>query len=389
MPLSQRSRFLALSAANFFSRYHYYLIAFIISTFLAGFIGESNAGFAIAGANVGAVIALALMPEIFKNFGTKSVLTFLGLAEIVVLLSLAFAHSTALVILLLVLTTATTFSIFLGLDLLVESITTNEGETGSVRGVFLTATNISTLIASLSLAAILTDENYRDVFFAAALVLVPFIMLTIRAFPRLSSTMPAGEHISFRRAIKNVTHIPPALQPVIGAHFLLQLYYAWCSFYFPLYLFQHVGFSWHTIGIVLALSIVPFLVLELPLGWIADHWLGEQEIMIAGFVLLAGTTAALSWSNGNLIAWVILFMLAACGASAVEIMTETAFFKQVNEKDGSTISLLRMLRPLGGILGPATAGALLLFLPPSLLFLVFGVVLAVGIPLAISMVDTL
>ncbi len=387
MPTTERFRFFALSAANFFSRYHFYLIVFVISTFLAGFIGSSNAEFAVAGANVGATAALALAPEVFSRFGTRRVLALLGCIEIAVLLALAVVHSAALVILLIIIMTSITFSMFLGLDILVEAITTDESQTGSVRGVFLTATNTSTLIATLSLAAILTDNNYSGVFLAAALVLVPFIMLALRAFPSVSSAA-LSRHVSVQHAIAGIVRIPPVLVPVIESHFLLQLGYAWVNFYVPLYLFRYDGFSWHTIALILALSIVPFLVLEMPLGWMADRWFGEKRILLGGIVVLAISTAGFAFAGVSVAAWIVFLMLNAAGSATVEIMTESAFFKRVTDADGETISLLRILRPLASIAGPAIAGALLLFVPPDAIFLIFGALLALGIPAALRMADT-
>ena len=387
MPFLKESRFLALSAANFFSRYHFYLIVFVISSFLAGFIGSAKAEFAIAGANAGAVLVLALMPRIFATWGTKQVLTSLGIAEILILCSLAFAHSAALVIILLVLMISMTFSIFLGLDFLVEAITTDESETGGVRSVFLTTSNISTLIATLTLAVILTDDSYRDVFLAASLVLVPFIMLAWRSFPKTGGTT-SSEHTSAWSAIAGIARVPHVLRPIATAHLLLQLYYAWFNFYFTLYLFEHVGFSWHTIAIMLALSMAPYLLLEIPIGWIADKRLGEQEIMVGGFIVLSASIVALALLGDNLLAWTILFLLGTCGAAAIEITTESTFFKRVTAADGEAISLLRILRPVAGIMGPATAGVLLLFVPPPFLFVIFGAIVALGIPLAMSIVDT-
>lgn len=386
MPFLKESRFLALSAANFFSRYHFYLVIFVISSFLASFIGSSQAEFAIAGANAVSVLVLAIAPALFGRFRTHRVLAIFGMVEIAVLVALTLVESASLAVILLVIMTSVTFTIFLGLDVLVEAITTDESKTGEVRGVFLTVSNISTLIATLTLAAILVGPNYGDAFLVAALVLVPFIMLAWGSFPHASHIKPS-ERISIRSAVQSMFRIPPVLRPILGTHFLLQLGYAWMNFYVTLYLFTYVGFSWHTISLILALSMIPYLILEMPLGWLADRWLGERRILIAGFGIIGIATAAGTFVGTSVAAWMALVIVMNIGFAAVEIMSESAFFMRVTDGDGGTMSLLRILRPLASIAGPSIAGLLLIVLSPEYLFIVFGAVLVLGILIAQHVTD--
>jgi MFS family permease len=386
--LTGSTRIVALDAANFFVRYHYYLVAFIFSTFLATYVGITYAGVISALSACIGLFVLPLMPDIFRRLGTARSITIIGVTEIIVLILLAVANAPAVIAILSLVMSGLVYCMFLGLDILVESATCDENETGSVRSIFLTVTNISALIATLSIGAILSDDQYAYVFLIAAVVLLPFIFIGATSLPQTSSVAPLGRlHIfdSFR----SLLHVPRILRPVLAVHFLLQLYFAWTIFYVPLYLRIYVGLPWHTVSVIMAVSLIPYLIAEIPLGWIADKFWGEKEILIAGCVVLAFGTILLAWpANNDLTVWTILFLIGNTGAAAVEIMTESNFFKRVDGNDGGLISVLRMLRPLAGVVGPFSAAACVLFLSGSSVFLVFAAVLMFGVPIALRVHDT-
>ena len=158
--------------------------------------------------------------------------------------------------------------------------------------------------------------------------------------------------------------------------------------YAPLFLLQS-GYSWQVIGSVFIFALLPYLILDIPVGILADRYFGEVEMMAIGFVILAVALASLSFVPVSLIVfWAIAFFFTRVGAALVEVTTESYFFKQVNESDAALVSLFRMLRPFG-LLGGSLLG--LLFLPLlgfQYLFAAFGVIILFGIPLALRIRDS-
>src|SRR3989344_4280344 len=76
------------------------------------------------------------------------------------------------------------------LDLLLEATVAEEGTTGRVRTLFITAWNIAALVAPLLMGALLAGSDaYGCTFFAAVIALVPFIILF--AVRRLPSGAPS------------------------------------------------------------------------------------------------------------------------------------------------------------------------------------------------------
>ena len=374
-----------LSTANFFGRYHHYLIGLIVSTFLAGFMSEISLGFVIAGISLCTALSLLVMPRIFDHSGTRRVLVVLGLLELGIAIALTMAHSATTAVVLLTLQGICAYNLFLGLDLLLEAHTTDERKTGQSRGLFLVLANFSVLAASFSLSYILTDHNYSDVFLIAAAAIVPFTLLAA-AFPSISRV--PGTHTSFHHTLREIGR-RTSLLPTMCAHFLLLIFFAWSIYYLPLYLYQHIGFSWHIIGILMGISILPSIIVDYPLGILSDRYYGEKEIAFFGFLIMAFGISAFAYiSTASFVSWIAAILVANVGAAMVEVSTETHFFKRVAVTDADLVSAFRMLRPIATIAAPLIASAGLFFIPFQDIFILFGLVLLIGIPFVVRMTDT-
>ena len=382
-----RTTFATLGLANFLAQYHHYLIAFVLSAYLASFVGEAYVGYAVAGGSLIAVLALLAAPSIFSQYGTKNVLTVLALLQIAALLGLSLADNTIVVIVLFALQSVLAFAMFIGIDLLVESQTIREGETGNARGIMLTITNMAVIAGTLSLSYLATQFDYSKTFIAAALVLVPFVYMAIQKLPNLSHAAPPSRALPTALITEIIRS--PTLRATVAAHFLLQLFFSWMIVYSPILLHDYIRFGWNDIGLLLTLAMIPYVVLNYPLGYIADRWLGEKEILIAGFIVLALTTLMMSFIDGvSFAAWATVLIMSRIGAAMVETMTETHFFKHVSEKNPAAISTFRMLRPLSNIVAPLIAVVALTTLTLPASFAVFGIIMLLGIPVSLAIKDS-
>ncbi len=387
MPILKRNGFVALRAANFLANYHHYLVAFVLSTIIASFVGETWLGLVVAGASAVMAISLGFAPSLFTRFGTNRALAVLGTLEIVTLVGLALSDTTLEVVLFFTLQGIFTYSMFVGLDLLLEAETRDEKKTGNTRGVFLTITNIAVFAATLSLAWISVGNEYLRIFLASAGALIPFVVLAVFKLPKISNARHSIQVPLFKNLRALARH--PSLAAIMGSHFLLQLFFSWMVIYAPLFLFTYIGFSWSTIGLMLTIAMLPYVLFEYPLGYIADKYIGEKELLVAGFIMVGVTTIAMSFLNGaGVIAWGVLLVLTRIGAATIEVMTETHFFRHVDEKDTDIISIFRVLRPTASVVGPIIGTIALLMMPLSSTFIVFGVILLFGIPLAVTIKDS-
>jgi len=157
----------------------------------------------------------------------------------------------------------------------------------------------------------------------------------------------------------------------------------------PLYLSQTIGFSWRDIGIIFGIMLLPFILDEIPLGAAADRWIGEKEILIAGFAIAAVSTLLIPYLGAKSIAaWAMLLFATRVGASFIEIAAETYFFKQLSDGDSQLISVFRMAIPLSYIFAPLAASVILIYGNMTHVFTMLGLAMVLGFLLSLKLVDT-
>ncbi len=374
-----------LHVGNFLAQYHFYVVAYVTSSFLAYYVGVEYVGYVFMASSVMSALVLYAAPPIFRSFGTRNVLTLLVIAEIATLLGLAVTANWIAAAVLVAIQGTLTFAIFIGIDLLIEASVKTEQVTGRVRTLFLIISNLAVLLGALSLTFVVDGDQYYRAFVTSAIVLLPFLAFSLWLFPRVSLPAPTSEDGSVMAQFR----ANKSLRAITLAHFLLQIFFAWMAIYSPILLFSYEGFSWAEIGTLLAIAMLPYIIFEYPFGVIADTWLGEKEILIAGFIVIALSMFMVPlFAGASYWWWAGLFVLSRIGAAAVEAMTEVHFFRHVSERDAATITAFRTLRPLGNIIGPLIASLTLMLLPLHATFFIFGLVMLVGIPVSLALVDS-
>jgi predicted MFS family arabinose efflux permease len=159
--------------------------------------------------------------------------------------------------------------------------------------------------------------------------------------------------------------------------------------YTPLYLANEAGFDWDAIGLILFVGLMAYVFLEYPVGIIADRYLGEKEMMLGGFLLMAVSTASFTFLAGApVLLWMLAMFLTRAGASLVEATTESYFFKHTDGTDANIIGFFRITRPLSYVFGALLGSFALLYFPLGALFLVLGLLMIVGFSFAFLLKDT-
>lgn len=374
-----------LRVGNFIAQYHFYIAVFVTSTYLAKFIGVQYVGYAFVVSSVLVALLLYAAPPIYRSFGTKNVMTVVGVVEVLTLLGLALANDPWTAVILVTVQSALAYMLFIGIDLLIEASMATETATGSTRTSYLVLTNTAVFLASLTISLLITGDQYQAVFIASAIVLIVFLVYAFIFFPAISFAANAPVEGS----VLTRFHADPSIRKITLAHLLLQIFFSWMSIYMPILLFLYEGFTWGEIGIILALAMLPYIILEYPLGFIADKWLGEKEILTVGYIIIALALFAIPFLPMQAFWWWVgVMVFSRVGAAMVESMTEVHFFRHVSERDTSVITTFRELRPLGSIIGPVIASVSLMVLSLPVSFAVFGAVMLLGIPLSLSLVDT-
>jgi MFS family permease len=383
--ISVMSPRLTLSVGNFFSVAHFYLIIYILAPYLAEFMSEEFTGLIVS---AGALATLALFPYaplIVAKYGARRLVLGFAIIECLVLFSLALSPVPVVALILSAVACAVSPLIAYGLDLLLEATISGENVTGRVRTAFMTAGNAALFLAPFLIGFLLGNTDlYGRVFLAAALSLIPLIVL-FSLHP-----LPEGGVPQMVRTRENlrVGFTDPDVRSIFVAYYLLQFFYYSAPLYVPLYLHNIIGIPWSTLGWVLAVVLVPFLVIEYPAGLIADRYLGDKEMMVAGFFITGIAVALFATVDlyTPLIVIITLLVATRVGVALVEAMTEGHFFRHVSERDAGMVSVFRMGRPFAALTAPIAASILLalggywwLFVGIALIVTIPGIISALGI----------
>jgi len=378
-----------IAITNFFGALHYFLTIYIVSPHLAEFMGESAIGLVFAAGALLSLLGFVLLPQILKKIPLKRVAQILTVIQIGVLTALALSNSILIVVIAVILLSAIPALIGYSLDVFLEQATEGEDNTGSSRGFFIAVGNIALVISPLAVGYILGDTNeYGKIFALAAATLFPFLVL-LSTIIHAKDVPKKLETLSLRRTLRCLMHSKDVMLGA-SAHLVMLLFFSWVGIYIPLYLHTELGIAWESLGWVFSVMLLPYLLLEFPIGIAADKWFGEREIMMGGFAIMGIALALVGFISIPLVTVFLVAVLISTriGGAMVEITTETYFFKHVDGSDINSISLFRMLRPLGALIGPLIGSFVLLFISLQSAFIVLGAICLLGIPLAFFIKDT-
>ncbi len=363
------------------------LPTYIMSTFLATFAQDKTVGLLYTAGALLSFILITIIPRILTRFGNYIVAFSLASTLAVLTLLFAFTHIPWIIFISFIFYSAFLNVMFFTQDVFIERFS-SDARTGSIRGVFLTLTNIAFLISPFIAGSILTNGDYWKIFSLTTVTVTGVIFLLFTYLRNFKD--PVYEQTELLETIKEVISRKDVLLIFI-VNFLLRFFYAWMVIYSPLYLHNNIGLPWNEIGIIFTVMLVPFVLLAVPAGRLADkHW-GEKELLFIGFLIAGASTIFISTMapSATLVQWIIAFAITRIGASIIETMSESYFFKHVHSDDTHVIGLFRNTNSLAYIVGPTLASLTLFFLPFSSLFLVLGIFLIVaGTPTTLMLRDT-
>ncbi len=377
--------------ANFWLTVHTAFAAYISSTYLARFVGEGKVGLVYSVSSIFTLVLFVLVVPIFRQFGNLRPAWLLAATGSLATILLAFAPNAIAVVIFFLIFYSISLVLRLNLDLYLESFS-NDSQTGGIRGVFLTFANIAWLLSPALAGLILDGERYFLVYLVAAIALWPLIYLfafRLKEQPFKTSFPLASLRDTVLKIIRPGSEKMLALRRILMVDFLLNFFYVVMVVYMPIYLHNHLGLPWSDIGFVFTIMLLPFLLLEYPLGWLADKFVGEKEILFVGFLIIIATTVAVAFiSTPVLWVWALVLFLTRVGAASIEIMKEAYLFKQIDERNDTIVSLTRATIPLSYIIAPAAVSLILLVLPYQYIFLALAGVMVLGLFPAFRLKDT-
>lgn len=362
------------------------LPTYITSEFLSDFTGEKLVGIIYAIASILTIVCFSFIGKILKKFGDFKVTLVLIAISLLSLIGIYLTKIPALVILFFTLITINGTLIAFNLDVFLERIS-DEKTTGTIRGNFLSIANGAWILAPLLSGFIVANSNYENTFLLAGILLLPIISILITNFSKFKDS--SYKHIPFKKLIMALPKHKSTYKILIS-NFILGFFFSWMVIYTPIYLYNEMGFNWKEIGLMFTIMLFPFAILEAPLGRLADERWGEKEMLTAGFLITAFATAVLSFiPTADFWLWTAGLLTTRIGASMIEIMNETYFFKKIKEDQLDVIGLFRMTKPFASVVAPILGTVFLMFFDYKFIFLALGIIVFFGIRYSLTLKDTL
>ncbi len=379
-----RRKLRTLYLVTFLVALHFGVPLYVSSTFLATYISETKIGLIFTFSAATGVAAFLFLPRLLKRFGNYRLCSMVLGAEYMMLIILAVVRTPTLAVAAFFFYTLLARFIPVHLDIFLEDAS-RDATTGGTRGLYLTALNLGIWLSPLVIGLLLINGDFWKIFLFAALLVVPISYMISKEFRGFHD--PKYDAPGSRTLL--LAARDPSIRRIAASNLLLYVFYAWMVIYMPLYLNRHLGFDWNEIGLLLFIMLIPFVVMQYPIGRIADRRIGEKEMLVIGFAIMSISSAAIPFiANASFWAWAAVLLITRIGAAMVEAMNEIYFFKHVTSKDAGALMLYRMTIPAGYGLGSLAGTVVLALFDFRFLFSALAVLLIAGIWIGVRLRDT-
>ena len=365
-----------ICGASFIFSINLAFTAYVNSSFLEAYFTTRQVGILYAIGSITLIFGLSKISISLRRFGIYRTVIGLALINLLSLAVLSSANNSQALGIFFITYLMTNGLIMFSLDELMTKYSESRSA-GRTRGIFLTAVNTAWLCSPFLAGWIIGQAGYGGIYWIA---LACSILLIILFYSRLRKYEDPEYHRFRLLDIFRILRTQKAVRRIYRANLLLQFFFATMVIYSPIYLREYIGFSWDQIGIIFTCMLLPFVLFEIPLGRLADR-IGEKRIMGAGFLIAAVATGAIAFIHTpSVILWAVVLFCTRVGASAIEIMSDTYFFKHaVSAKDPGIIGVYRNTSPLAYIIAPLLAALFISIFPYQYLFLALGILMLSGI----------
>jgi MFS family permease len=380
------SKFVTIFVASLFLSASFGATLFLNSSLLGNFFAPNIVSLLFLSGALGSIILFLLVPQLIELFSKRLLLLFFLLLVVFATVGLAFAETAFQAGLSFLVYSSILFMIYYILDIFLEE-GSEDNNTGEIRGIFLTLIHLGIALGPLFVAIVAVGDDLKPVYLFASLFLVPPILLAIFSF---KSQIPQWHGLHEHHALlplvtwwraKNICR-------VTIAKLIFEIFFTVMIIYIPIYLHGSLGFEWSELGIIFTVMLLPFVLFGLPVGEIADHFLGEKEIMSAGFFITGGSLLIMPFLGASFLAWMIVLFLSRVGASLIEITTESYFFKHTNASETRLLSIFRLVRPTGIILGTIVVTLASNFFSFDKILFILAIIVFFGLKQSLSLKDT-
>jgi len=366
---------------------HYAIPVYATSSYLHKYFDSSIVSGVYALGSVLALIASISFARSIKRFHAYGFAFGIAVAEIIVILLFGHTENIYLLPLFFIVHFILQVLLNISLNVFIESFSAH-AKIGSIRGLYLSTFNLGILVSPLIAGFILSISSFSTLYTVSALVLLPYLYFLFKYLNHIKE--PAYHEINLLDAARKVFKNKNLRAALIG-EFAVQSFYAVMIIYSPLYLVSLGVPLTSYLGIILPLALLPLVLLPYELGYLADKKFGEKEMLIIGMLILVVTSfLCVIVQTNDIRIWALILIVSRIGASFVETMSFSYYFKKVDAEDPSLTALFINTHGMA-TLTVGTVGVLIspfLTERPQLMFVVLGCAIVWGIAYVLPMKDT-
>lgn len=366
---------------------HYAIPLYATSSYLHKYFNSSIVSATYVIGSLLALIASISIAKSIKRFHTYEFTFAVALGEIVVITLFGHTENFYLLPIFFIIHFVLQTLLYITLNVFIESFSAH-AKVGSIRGLFLAILNLGILISPMIGGMILASSSFATLYTASALTLIPYLYFLHKYLHHIKE--PAYHEVNLLVAAKNALRNKNLRAALIG-EFVVQAFYAVMVIYSPLYM-TVIGVPLTSyLTIILPIALTPLVILPYELGYLADKKFGEKEMLIIGLLILTLTVfGCVILTTSNILVWTILFLVSRIGASFVETMAFSYYFKKVDAEDPSLTALFVNMHGTAtcivGIIGVIVAP--FLTTRPQLMFVILGCGIVWSISYVLPMKDT-
>lgn len=362
------------------------LPAYIQSNFLGQFINIQAIGSVFVFINLISIVTIILFPKAIKRLSNytlaKAMVIIYGLS----LFGLALSSSALSAIIAITMLMVSANLLWINMDILVESFSHNKS-TGRTRTLYFTFINIGWILSPLASAYLVSIGNYSLSFFVSALIVIPCFFVLNRQ-EKILQQKTVYEDKGLPTTIKRMWQ-DKNRRSIFFVALLLQIFYSSAVIYIPFHLLNNLGMSWSVLGPIFSLMLLPFILIQIPAGIIADKYLGEKEMLITGFLVLSFSLFMFYYiQTPTAWLWAAILFLSRIGAALIEAMRESYFFKIVDVEHLQDINLFRVTGPLGWVFASGLTVIIMNFYPLHYLFMFLAIAMLSGVVFSAVLKDS-
>lgn len=358
---------------------------YVNSNYLSQFFQSKFIGLIYICASIAAITIILGLRDKLRRFGNYKVFMSSLIFETLSIGLLLFSQSTITVFIAMIAMFAAHSVSFICIDIFLEKHT-HDDNTGKIRGAYLTSINSAYIIGPFISSLLLTNGDFKNVYFFIFILLFPIMFLASEVFKGFEDE--PYDQLKIITGFKKIRQNND-LYSTVMSNVILQFFYGWMTIYLPLFLFEVKHFTLSEITLIISIAIIPFVLIQSIAGKLADKYYGEKEIMTIGFLVMSVATGMLSFiDSSNISTWIAILFMTRIGAGMVEIMTETHLFKRISSGDINVISVFRVLKPISYIAGAVLGTLFLNIVSFNMLWLVLSGIVLYGLRYSLAITDT-